>query len=574
MLKIAITAITFALPALSQYATVLQVDEAFVRETLALSPSSATAQGYHEHNGVSLDDQLDDASPEGVRVAHELYERFLQQSAQFLKTRLNDEEKADIEVIRLQCQYQLLELDKIQSYRHNPASYVELVGNAIYSPLVLQYAPKSKRFAQITSRLEKIPAFVESAKRNLVSAPDIWNRVAQQENQGDVELIDQTVRAQVPPELKTRYDAAAKQAIQSLRSFNDFLKSDLSRRVSDWRLGTNLYREKWELSLATGDTPERTLHDAELKLESIRNDMRGQATELYPKLFPGEKPPEGPDAVTVKVLGKITQRHTTAAGYFDAAKRDLEEATQFVRDKRLLALPRESNLEVIPTPEFMRGIYGVGGFAPAPALEPRLGSFYWITPMTPDMSADRVESTLREYNLEGLKILTVHEAMPGHYVQFEYASKVEPKWRGALREIYSNNPYVEGWAVYATELMISEGYQKTPEMRLAFGKQMLRVVLNTILDIRLQTMGMSDEEAMRLMLGTFQEKEEAQRKLQRAKLSSCQLPTYFVGWRGWDRLRADSKKKLGSGFRLSEFHEHALREGSVPLAVLGKMLLQ
>jgi uncharacterized protein (DUF885 family) len=177
--------------------------------------------------------------------------------------------------------------------------------------------------------------------------------------------------------------------------------------------------------------------------------------------------------------------------------------------------------------------------------------------------------------LYGLKILTVHEAMPGHYVQSEYANEIQPEWRRALRAIFSNGPYVEGWAVYATEFMIENGYQKTPEMELTFGKQMLRVVANTILDIRLHTMGMTDQQALDLMINdTFQEREEAEKKLQRAKLSSCQLPTYFVGWRGWDWLRDSYKRKEGSEFRFSEFNERCLKEGAIPLPALGRIILQ
>jgi uncharacterized protein (DUF885 family) len=123
--------------------------------------------------------------------------------------------------------------------------------------------------------------------------------------------------------------------------------------------------------------------------------------------------------------------------------------------------------------------------------------------------------------------------------------------------------------------MIEQGWEDTPEMRLTFGKQMLRVVSNTILDIRLQTMGMTDQQALDLMINqTFQEKEEAQKKLQRAKLSSCQLPTYFVGWRGWNQVRSEYQKRAGGGFRLPEFHERALREGAVPLPVLRSTLAQ
>jgi len=550
---------------------VIRLDEEFVRETLALSPSSATAQGYHEDHGVVLDELLDDFSKQGVGKARALYQRFLRQTAEVSKQRLSGEESADVEMIRLQCQSQLLDLDRIQGYRHNPTSYVETIGNAVYSPFVLNYAPAATRLAHITARIEKIPAFLEVAKSNLTTAPEIWSRVAQEEGDGDVELIDRTVRAKVPAALNARYGTAATKAIAALQSFNSFLKNDLSKRNCDWRLGADRYAQKWQLALATGDTPERTLHDAEAKLAAIREEMRKEALQLYPQYFPGQAIPKDVTQLISKVLDRIAQRHATPAQYFDEAKRDLAEVTEFVRKKGLLRLPETSSLEVIPTPAFMRGIYGVGGFAPAPVLEPQLGSFYWITPLTSDMSAARVESKLREYNREGLKILTLHEAMPGHYVQFEYASEVKPKWRAALREIYSNNPYVEGWAVYATELMIEQGYENTPEMRLTFGKQMLRVLVDGIMDIKLQTMQMTEQEAMRLMLDTFQEREEADKKLQRAKLSSCQLPTYFVGWRGWDELREKEEARLGPAFHLAHFHEQALNEGSVPLPVLTKL---
>jgi uncharacterized protein (DUF885 family) len=164
------------------------------------------------------------------------------------------------------------------------------------------------------------------------------------------------------------------------------------------------------------------------------------------------------------------------------AKKALEQATAFVRDKSLLTLPPRSNLQVIDTPEFMRGIYAVGGFNPAPPLQPELGAFYWITPIPTTWPKDRIESKLREYNRYGLQHLTIHEAMPGHYVQLEYANDVQPKSRRLLRNIFGNGPYIEGWAVYAQQLMVDQGYMSdTSGMRLTLGKQLLRVLANTIL---------------------------------------------------------------------------------------------
>jgi len=239
-----------------------------------------------------------------------------------------------------------------------------------------------------------------------------------------------------------------------------------------------------------------------------------------------------------------------------------------------LPLPVRDNLQVIETPEFMRGIYAVGGFNPAPALEPKLGAYYWLTPIPPAWPKARIESKLREYNFYSLKLLTIHEAMPGHYVQFEYANDVQPEARRVLRAIYGNGPYIEGWAVYSTEMMLDEGYlDGSPELRLTFLKQVLRLLANAVLDVRLHTAGMTDEQAIELMVKKcFQETEEATAKLQRAKLSSCQLPTYYVGWRGWQQLRRDYQAKLGTAFKLGEFHERALKPGSVPIPAARRLL--
>jgi uncharacterized protein (DUF885 family) len=216
----------------------------------------------------------------------------------------------------------------------------------------------------------------------------------------------------------------------------------------------------------------------------------------------------------------------------------------------------------------------VGGFNPAPPLEPQLGAFYWVTPIPPDWPADRVESKLREYNFYKLKLLTIHEAMPGHYVQMQIANDVEPAPRRLLRSIYGNGPYIEGWAQYAEQMMLDSGFlDRSPEMALTFAKEDLRVIANAILDVRLQMLGMTDQEALDLMeKQTFQEKEEAEGKLQRAKLSSAQLPTYFAGWRGWLKVREDYKNAKGGSYHLTTFNDTALKQGAVPLPALGKML--
>ena len=405
--------------------------------------------------------------------------------------------------------------------------------------------------------------------------------MAEEENEGNIELVDKTIRAAVPADQRADFDRAARGALDALRTFQDFLQTSLAVRDEyDWRLGRNRYTRKFRYMLASGSDPSDVLEAAARSLQEVRARMLALALPLHAQYFPSHPDhadlagPARESQVISEVLDHIAEQHSTRAGFLDDAKHDLDEARQFVAQKHLLTLPPRANLQVIPTPEFMRGIYAVGGFNPAPALEPQLGAFYWITPIPPEWPRPRIESKLREYNFYKLKLLTLHEAIPGHYVQFEYANGIQPATRRLLRGIYGNTPYIEGWAQYATQTMLDEGFlNNSPELRLTFEKEELRVIANAILDIRLHMLNMSDQEALDLMeKDTFQEAEEATAKLQRAKLSSAQLPAYFVGWRGWLGVRDKYKQAKGASFRLADFHDAALKQGAVPLPELSPLL--
>ena len=535
-----------------------QLTQDFLYGSLAQSPVNATSSGYHLHKGVPLDELVDDYSAGGLDQQRNFYKDFQLRIAALDVTKLDQEQRVDLDIIKNNIDLALLELDTIQSYKHNPTVYVELAGNALYTPYMLNYAPIEKRFEHITKRLERIPALFDQAKANLVDAPDVWNRVAREENDGNIGLIDKTLREAAPESQKSAYGAAAEKALASVRDFNAFLKDKLSAKTSDWRLGKEKYARKFALVLASGRTPEDLLAAAESDLSTIRKEMARLAA---PK-------------TVEQALEDVARQHATPDTYMAKARETLAQATAFVKEKDLLTLPARSNLQVIDTPEFMRGIYGVGGFNPAPPLEPQLGAFYWITPIPKSWPAARAESKLREYNNYGLQELTIHEAMPGHYVQLEYANDVQPVARRLLRTIFANTPYVEGWAVYTQQMMSDAGYlDGNKGLWLTFYKQILRVLANTILDVRLQTMGMTDQQALDLMMKeTYQEKEEATAKLQRAQLSSCQLPTYFVGWKGWLDVREHYKQRKGSAYSLKEFHERALKESGVPLPALDSLL--
>jgi uncharacterized protein (DUF885 family) len=362
------------------------------------------------------------------------------------------------------------------------------------------------------------------------------------------------------------------------------MQSDLAKRPTngrDWRLGKEWYAKKFHSVMETSITPDQLLTDAEAELKRLRAEMLQVAIPLYKQMYPGLddysnlQGRERENKIIRAVLDRISDEHPQRDQLIDAVKADLAGIIAFIREKQIVALSSRDNLKVIPTPEFERASYSVGGFHPAPPLEPNAEAQYWVTPIDPKMSEAKAESKLREYNNYTLKWLTIHEALPGHYVQGEHADDVQPPTRRVLRALYGNGAYIEGWAEYIADVMTEEGYlNHDPKFKLVRSKIMLRAIANTILDIRMQTMHMTDEQAMDLMLNdTFQTQAEAEGKLQRAKLTSTQLPTYFVGWRQWWTLRKKYQAAKGGSFTLEEFHNTALNQGALPIEYLVKIIL-
>jgi uncharacterized protein (DUF885 family) len=386
----------------------------------------------------------------------------------------------------------------------------------------------------------------------------------------------------VPDDMRDAYARAAQPALTAMAKFRDFLRDSLSKRDDNWRLGADRYSRKFRLTMETTTEAVNMLQAATTDLGRMRARMLEMAIPLHRRIAPSHHDHENlsgdarENQVIGEVLADIAGHHGTAESYVADAGRYVDDARAFVKDKHLLTLPTHSNLQVLPTPEFLRGVYPAGGFSPAPPLEPQLGAFYWVTPIPPDWPKEKAESKLREYNEYMLRLLTMHEAIPGHYVQHEIAaaSRLSPSRRN-LRALYGNSAYVEGWAQYIEQMMIQEGYlDNSPELEISFAKQQLRVVANAIIDVRLQMLNMTDQEALDFLeKQAFQEHEEAVEKLQRAKATSAQLPAFYVGWTAWMKVHDAYKKANGYSFSLTEFNDRALQEGAVPMASLQRLLL-
>jgi uncharacterized protein (DUF885 family) len=569
-----------------------ELSDRFMKDSLALSPSSASQAGYHKHidpktgKTIELDALLDDMSLESIAAQRAFYaqwrERFRNETP---VSALDSQDAADWQLIDDQIGLNLLEFDKIQNYRHNPTVPVELIGNALFLPLTQDYAPHDVRVGHVLARVSAIPLLLRQVKQYLNDADPIFISTAIQENDGNIDLIENTIAAEIPASspLKAEYDKVAPPAIAALKDFSQWLQNDLAKRPTQatWRLGKELYDQKFRLVMETDVTPEQVLADAEEGLRSVRAEMLELALPMHKQMYPDHSDHsdlgvhDRQNLIITEVLRKISDEHPRPGDLQKTIEADLEGIKQFIREKKIVSLGTRDNLKVIPTPMFERGIYSVAGFHSAPPLEPQAEAEYWVTPIDPKMPEDRVESKLREYNNYTLYWLSIHEALPGHYVQFEHLNNIQPERRRLLRSLYANGAYVEGWAEYIAQVMMDEGFlNNDPRFRLVMRKIRLRLLANAILDVKMQTMSMTDSQAMDLMTkDAFQTQAEAEGKLVRAKLSSTQLPTYFVGLREWLAFRKKYQAAAGKNFDMLKFHNLVLDQGPLPVPVVEKLVM-
>ncbi|MBK5188671.1 MAG: DUF885 domain-containing protein [Gemmatimonadaceae bacterium] len=561
----------------------------FVFTSLAFSPAYATQAGLHDwtdpYTGrrAHLDSLLDSFTPHAIARQRGYFMRVQSRLGAIDRAHLDAQTQADYDVVANAAAFALFSLTKERFHEYKPQMYAEDLGNSLFANISLEYADRNTRAADLTARVARVPAFLDVARRNLRATNDVYTRVALEETDGVTALVKDMGAGFVRgTPSQARYARVAPAAIAALTRFQRFVKDTLPQRGTvDWRSGVGLFNAKWKYSLAVSLTPDEALRIAEDSMQKTRAEMLVLARPLHDKWFPPHK--HGGDSTAVlnaivsETLARIGAEHASRDSLLQQAKSDVGALTRVVRDQRVVSLDSFPNLQVIPTPEFMRGVYGVAGAVFAPPLNPNLATFYWVTPIPAAWTSERADSKLREYNTYKMLDLTMHEGIPGHVVQGAYSNLLTPDWRRLLRSVYSNTPYVEGWAVYAEHVMMYDAHVDGGDpvkMKLTDLKGMLRIYTNVIIDIRLHTRSMPGDSAVAFMMrDAFQERPEAEAKLQRAQLDYVQLNAYFAGVEEWTRLRQDAEKREGKDFNLCRYHDRVLLYGALPVPVIRRLYM-
>jgi uncharacterized protein (DUF885 family) len=552
-----------------------ELTKAWLDGWLRLNPVAATQIGDHR-----FDAEVDDLSEAGRQAVIDFSKKRLAELDAIDTKTLSRENQVDALLMRNQLRSDIWGYETLQSWAWDPQVYYSLAGGALYNLMAREFAPMPQRLKAATARMQKLPGLFAQMRANLDPArvPQIHAETVAKQNAGVLSLIDTFITpnaGQLRGEERKQLDAAVeglRKAVAEQQTWLD--KTLVPNAKGDFRIGQKLYDEKLQFALMSSLSRADIKQRAESELTRVRGEMYAIARKVL-----ADKPnaPDMPDTPTDDQQQKAIEAALELA-YADKprredvvefAKQTLAEATKFTREKDLVTVP-DTPVKIILMPEFQRGVSVAYCDSPGP-LDKGQDTYYAISPIPDDWTDAQVDSFLREYNTRMIHLLSIHEAMPGHYLEGAHSAENKSVLRGVLR----SGLFAEGWAVYTEDMMADAGYMNNdPLFRLVQLKFYLRTIGNAILDQGVHVDHWSREQAMDLMTRkTFQQEREAAGKWVRAQLTSAQLPTYFVGAQEHFDMRKAVEQKEGARFNAKAYHDQVLSYGAPPVRFVRELML-
>src|SRR6266436_3292043 len=530
----------------------------YIEQYLQANPEDATELGDHRFDG-QLTDYSSDAQAKDLATQKE----FRGKLNAIDGSQLTGANNVDFRILKENIDYKIFQAEELKELEWNPLIYMQSLANSLYLLVARDFAPADKRIPNLRQRMEKIPGVIAQAKANLQHPPRVHTETAIEQTQGAISLVREGLAPLLDQTTGMKNELAPLQekTAAALADYKKWLQNNLlPRSDGDFRLGAEKFQKKLRFALASDLSMEEIMKRARTDLQQTQAAIYETALPLYNKYFPNADAATIADKhkVTAEVLNKLAEQHPDDATVVGYAQKVLTEATGFVKQHNLVAVPTVP-LDVIAMPEFKRGVAIAYCDSPGP-LDKNGKTFFAVAPTPKDWSQERKDSFFREYNNYMIRDLTVHEAMPGHYLQLSHSN--EFKAPTLVRAIFQSGTFIEGWAVYCEQMMAEQAYGR-PEVKMQQLKMRLRAIANAILDQSIHAGNMTEQQAMDLMTKeAFQQEGEAVDKWKRARLTSAQLSTYFVGATEHLDLRAADQNKLGKDFDLKKYNDRVISYGS------------
>ncbi len=524
------------------------------------SPSYGTAVGFHQY-----DRQSEVRSAEAYARRIETVRTQLKEAETLAAAKPAGDDAIDLELILNALRAELLELETVQGWRRNPMEYVGAPGGSVDLLMKRDFAPAKERLAAVTARLAAAPALIAAMKANVTNPPREFTDLAIRVAAGSVGFLEKDVAvwakqaAGGDTAALGEFEKAGAAAVAAMKDAAAWLKSDLlPRSKGAYAIGAEvfakklLYEEMMDLPL------ERVLEVGQANLEKDYKDFVETAKKIDPKRTPAE------------VMKSLEDEHPTEADLLPAARRTIEGTRAFLVDRKIVTVPSEVWPRIEETPPYAR----TGGFAsmdtPGPFEAKASEAFYYVTPPEKEWDARHKEEHLRLYNKYVMQLITIHEAYPGHYLQFLYGKQFPTKTRKLLGAA-SN---AEGWAHYTEQMMLEQGYGGgDPKMRLAQLSEALLRDCRYVTGIMLHTRGWTVEQGQKLFVEKgFQQPANAYEEARRGAYNPTYL-YYTLGKLMIYKLRGDYEKARGAGYSLQGFHDEFVKQGPMPLKLMRRVML-
>ncbi|HEV3032464.1 MAG TPA: DUF885 domain-containing protein [Polyangia bacterium] len=531
--------------------------DAYFDAQFTYAPSSATAVGLHAH-----DRALEDLSRGRIEARVAELRGFVARLDGLPAAGLSSDESIDRAFLTSQARAELFDLVTLESWRRNPMMYARLPGEAVDALMKRAFAPATERLTSVVARLRAIPAVYAAARANLENPAPEHVTLALRMTKGSIGFFESATRtwaasATRDVALLERFRVANDAALAATRSFAVWLEHDLAPRARGaFALGAERYRELLRLQ----EMVETPLPALLAKGEAHLAADRAAFVETAAKIAPGRAP--------AAVILSLTAEHPTAADLIPSVARGLEAARTFATAHALVTFPSAQRPIVRETPPYARAAVFASMDTPGPFEVAGVDAYYYVTPVEPDWTPEHREEHLRMFNRYTTAMIDVHEAYPGHFLQFLYMPGIKSK----VRKLMYTTSNVEGWAHYAEQMMIDEGFGGgDPKLRLAQLQEALLRDCRYVVAIKMHTQGMTVDEATRFFVEQgFQEQANGHEEALRGTYDPMYL-AYTLGKLQIQALRDEFRKRTGGDLRA--FHDAFVAQGGLPVAFIERLLL-
>lgn len=541
-------------------------EDHFLEALWKADPDQATGNGYHKYDSLlvvpnekSRNNMLNFVKIQGDSLAR------------FDVSQLNASNQIDYHIMQNQLEYINWRIIILKQYQWDPASY-NVIGTFGYM-LNEHYAPLAKRLRNFYEKMENIPAYYKQVQKELKNpVQELTDLAIQQHTNGlsilEKDFADSLKKAGLPEAEQKKMLDRAQASVTAIKAYTAWLKTMKNDKPRSFRLGSEFYEDKFKYEIQSSNNARQINSAAVERKKYLHREMAKLSKQLWPKYFGKKAMPADSLDIIGKIIDTLSNKHARASEFQASIQALIPRLTNFVKTKDLLTIDPTKPLVIRKQPGYMSGVTIASESSPGPY--DKQGNFYFDVSNPAELSPGKTESLLREYNQYIIQLLCIHEGVPGHYVQQVYAQKSP----SLIKSIFGGTAMVEGWAVYSEQMMLDNGYDESPEMKLMWYKWHLRAVCNTILDYAVHTANMQKDQAIKLLTHeAFQEEAEAEGKWKRVSVTSVQLDAYYTGYKEIMDLRDAWKLKMGDKYKLKDFNEKFLSYGSAPVKYIKQSMM-